>query len=509
MSERIFEQQLTLSFQRLEDLWQRAENLPTLSEELSKPLKEASIQHRQLLKESLDEFSNSLEELQTITEELRQQNEALAASHAIIETERQRYRELFELAPTGYLITTKESAILEVNRMAAQLLSAFPQHLHHKPLAVFVNAEKRQEFYAKLRKLQAGKSIKNWQFQIQTRHGACIPICCTVMPIRNAQGQVVELCWWMQDLSCSQAVETDDIPFAQQHPVTSLKDPNLPSNQDIQTSFQGTIEHLAPAVTTTQDSNKHKQLPTAVPEAFIKDEEFSAIKFHFMSRAAYELRNPLNTIASCAKLLESYGQQWSDEKKLSYFQRIQLNVKRIERLLDDFLLMGKIETGQLQLKPALVDLTEFCHQLIQELKRDVGCDRKIILTYKSQISGVWDKKILRQILLNLLSNAIKYSPKGSEIQLDIDGRDGYIKLCIQSSGISIPHNDSHFLFKPLYPSSHVGVIEEQGLGFAIVKKCVDLQGGDVWIENQEGTGTTFTVKLPLVLQQRNSRMSEN
>lgn len=502
MSETIFDQQLTLSLRRLENLWQRAENLPKSSEELSKQLKEASVEHRQVLKESLEEFSKSLEELQTITEELRQQNEALVTGYGIIEAERQRYRELFELAPNGYLITTKEAAILEVNQIAAQLLNASPQHLPHKPLSVFINAEKRKDFYAQLRKLQAGKSIKNWQLQIQPRRGSCILVSCTVIPVRNSQGQVIELRWWMQDLSSCQTIESEDITFTKQPQAASLQDPNLQLNQDVKTSGQGqgTIEQLAPELKTTQEIPQPRQSAIAVTDAFIQDENFSPIKLDFLSLTAHKLRNPLNTIASCAKLIESYAQQWPDEKKLNYLQRIPVNVKRIERLIDDLLLVGKIETGQLKLKPALVDLTEFCHQLIQELKEDVARDRQIRLTYQSQTSGVWDKKLLRQILLNLLSNAIKYSPKDSKIQLDVDGQDGYVKFRIQSLGLSIPQKDSYFLLKGLHPNRPVGVPEEQRLRFAIVKKCVDLQGGKVWVESQEGTGTTFTVTLPLILR---------
>lgn len=631
MSESFFDQQLALSLQRLEDLWQRAESLPKPLEEPSKQIKEVSVEHRQLLKESLDEFSTSLEELRTITEELRQQNEALTTSHVIAETERQRYRELFESAPTGYIVTTKEAVILDINEMAAQLLNGSSQPLRHKRLIVFVDLEKRQDFYDQLRKLQAGESIKNWQFQIQHQHGSGIPVCCTVMPVQDSQGQVLELRWCIQGLSssgtvastqqfsdrnvkfdstphlfqdmferaaigmalldrqgcvitsnqalqemlgytaqdlqilfpklmnldkegaelvlfqqlmagqhCSYQLEKhfpdrpmqwarltaslvrgaetrssfatfmlEDITSAKQHQAVSHQEPNIGSNQDVKTSSYRTIERLAPAFKDSQGITQKKESSTSLSEAFIKDEEFSAINFHFISIAAHELRNPLNTIASCAKLVETYTHQWSDEKKVNYLKRIQVNVKRIERLFDDFLLASKIETGQLQLKPALVDLTEFCHQLIQELKQDVGRDRKIILTCKTQTSGVWDKKILRQILLTLLSNAIKYSPKSSEIELNVDAQEGYVKLRIQSSGLTIPQKDPDFLLKAFHSSSNLGAVEKQGLGLAIVKKCVDLQGGEVLVERQEETGTTVTVTLPLILRQENNRIPEN
>ena len=201
MNPDIFEQHLVLCRKRLEELWQRAEKLPAPGNNSWRQMSEIPQGQQDLLKESLEELSNSIEELHVATEELRQQAEELANSRIAIEAERQRYQELFEFAPYGYIVTTKEGTIRESNQMAAQLLNISPKRLVGKPLIVLVADEARRGFYQKLNLLQKGESINNWQFQIQRRHGVSFRASCTAAPIQDWQGQVVGLRWCILDLS--------------------------------------------------------------------------------------------------------------------------------------------------------------------------------------------------------------------------------------------------------------------------------------------------------------------
>src|SRR5919202_2781445 len=201
MTREILAQQITLALQRLEELWQRAESLPKAQGERWRPAKEYPEAHQELLMESLEELSNSLEELQVVTEELRQQNEELTESRIALESSRQYYKELFDLAPDGYLVTTQEGIILEANQMAAQLLDVSQKRLVGKPLVVFIAAEQRGDFYCKLSQLQRSESIKNWLVPIAPRQGACFTASLTVAPVKNPQSQVVSLRWRLLDLS--------------------------------------------------------------------------------------------------------------------------------------------------------------------------------------------------------------------------------------------------------------------------------------------------------------------
>jgi len=103
-------------------------------------------------------------------------------------------------------------------------------------------------------------------------------------------------------------------------------------------------------------------------------------------------------------------------------------------------------------------------------------------------------------LVNLLSNAFKYSPPGSTVQLRLACQDNWATLRIQDQGIGIPLEDQARLFETFHRARNVGNIHGTGLGLTIVKRAVDLHQGTIAVESQVGVGTTFTVTLPLGME---------
>jgi signal transduction histidine kinase len=108
-----------------------------------------------------------------------------------------------------------------------------------------------------------------------------------------------------------------------------------------------------------------------------------------------------------------------------------------------------------------------------------------------------DKNLLRQILANLLSNAIKYSPEGSTVKFDLVCQDEKAIFHIKDEGIGISPEDQQRLFESFQRGSNVGKISGTGLGLTIVKKAVDLHGGQIAVNSEVGVGTTFSVAIPL------------
>lgn len=254
-------------------------------------------------------------------------------------------------------------------------------------------------------------------------------------------------------------------------------------------------------VVTVRDISEQKRASVAASEAMAKEEEFRTLKSHFSYFASvitHELRNPLNNIFACTKLIESNTQSETDEKTLSYLHLIQVNVKRMNQLLNDLLLIKKVEANELQLKPSLLNLTQFCQDLTEELQQGAAARHTIKFSSQEQCSAVnLDKKLLRHVLSNLLLNAIKYSPEGSEIKLDVSCQNQQVILRIQDSGNEIPEADQDLLFKMFNQDGKVGAVAGSGLGLLIVKQCIDLQGGEITVESTPGVGTTLIVTLPL------------
>src|SRR5919199_1547338 len=145
----------------------------------------------------------------------------------------------------------------------------------------------------------------------------------------------------------------------------------------------------------------------------------------------------------------------------------------------------------------------------EELQQGAGREHRLTFVSQGLCSSVcMDAKLLRHILMNILVNAIKYSAKGSEVKLDVVCQEKQAIFRIQDSGIGISQKDQELLFKAFHRGSNVGTIPGKGLGLMIVRKCVDLQGGEILVESEESVGTTFTITLPLNLRQVRSRRLE-
>jgi len=151
----------------------------------------------------LEELNTSFEELQVTEEELHAQNEQLAAAQAQVEAERQRYQELFEFAPDGYLITDLEGIILEANHAAAQLLNLSQQLIAGKPLATFIAEPERQALRFQLAQLKLGQSerLQELELPLQPRQGMPLDAAITVTTAYNREGRPATLRWLLRDIT--------------------------------------------------------------------------------------------------------------------------------------------------------------------------------------------------------------------------------------------------------------------------------------------------------------------
>lgn len=208
----IFEQYLETSRQRLELMMQRADKLPKSVGDLWRQSEEFPAQQEQLLLESLEELSIALEELQVASEELRQLNEELLASRQEIETERRRYKELFDLAPEGYLVSNLQGAIVEANLAAGVMFKVKSDRLAGKPLSLFVAELERPNFRTQLNLLvRKGGNAKNWLLTLQPRQGDQFQAVMTVTPIKNAAGELEGLRWGLFRLPIECSEEQSDV----------------------------------------------------------------------------------------------------------------------------------------------------------------------------------------------------------------------------------------------------------------------------------------------------------
>ncbi|MEG4318245.1 MULTISPECIES: ATP-binding protein [unclassified Microcoleus] len=220
----------------------------------------------------------------------------------------------------------------------------------------------------------------------------------------------------------------------------------------------------------------------------------------FISMAYHDLNTPLTTIQLSAEMLEDSELQKTPGTTNKNVARIKKAVSNMSELLDDILMLSKAESGKLSLNVNLLNVTEFCTSILEELQPIVT--DKHLVTFLAQTEPLLanvDAKLLHHLLTNLLSNAIKYSPNGGNVSLELSCENQQVIFCVRDEGIGLTAEYQGKLFQQFERGANVGKIKGSGLGLCIVKHIVDLHGGTISVESAIGKGTTFIVALPFLV----------
>lgn len=259
---------------------------------------------------------------------------------------------------------------------------------------------------------------------------------------------------------------------------------------------------LSGIVCSFRDITQRKQMEARLRQMLEHEIEIGELKSRYISMAAHDLRNPLAVIQTAIGLLQKYGDRLTAEKRDEKFRHIRANIKVMADMLDDILTLGKAESGKLKFEPEPLNIIAFCNDLLEDMQQAATSAHPIEFNSQGDCHiALLDPRLLRHILSNLLSNAIKYSPLNSPVTLNIDCKPNQIILQVQDQGIGIPKEDQKHLFETFHRASNTKQIPGTGLGLAIVKQSVELHGGTITFESEEGHGTTFTITIPQVHQE--------
>lgn len=239
----------------------------------------------------------------------------------------------------------------------------------------------------------------------------------------------------------------------------------------------------------------------ALEVALAQQTELAKLKTDFVSLVSHEFRTPLGVIMSAAEVLKRYFDRLSVEKRERHLEMIFRSTRNLASLIEEVLLLGKVEEGRLQFTPLPIDLEKVCRGLAEELSSATGAICPISFRVFSSLEGaVSDESVLRHILTNLLSNAVKYSPPSSPVEFTAERREGDVVLVVRDQGIGIPEEDQVRLFTTFTRASNVGTRPGTGLGLVVVQRCVQLHGGTIALTSAVGLGTTVSVTLPVFHQ---------
>ncbi|HXI01862.1 MAG TPA: ATP-binding protein [Candidatus Saccharimonadales bacterium] len=228
--------------------------------------------------------------------------------------------------------------------------------------------------------------------------------------------------------------------------------------------------------------------------------EVDRLKSDFVSHVSHELRTPLTALQGALDNMLDGLTGNLNEKQTRYLERMKGNTSDLVRLIEDLLDLSRIEAGQIALHPRPMPVAKVLSEACDSLG-PLAAARKIDLSSEApgDLEVRADRDRIMQILLNLAGNALKFTREGGRVGLTAELLGDRALIRVADTGIGIEPAAQDRIFERFYriepPGS--GRVEGTGLGLAIAKSLVELHGGGITVESQVGSGTTFTVSLPV------------
>ncbi|MFZ1093140.1 MAG: ATP-binding protein, partial [Xanthobacteraceae bacterium] len=228
-------------------------------------------------------------------------------------------------------------------------------------------------------------------------------------------------------------------------------------------------------------------------------------KSQFLANMSHELRTPLNAILGYTELIldNIYGE--TPQKMRGVLERVQRNGKHLLGLINDVLDLSKIEAGQLTLALADYSLKDVVHSVFAAVE-SLANEKKLALRVEMPNNlpvGRGDERRLTQVLLNLVGNAIKFTDQG-EVAVKASALNGAYTLSVCDTGPGIPPADQAKIFEEFQQADSSATKKKggTGLGLSIARRIVELHGGRMWVESEVGKGATFSISLPVKVEQQ-------
>ncbi|HEV2261780.1 MAG TPA: ATP-binding protein [Candidatus Rubrimentiphilum sp.] len=225
-------------------------------------------------------------------------------------------------------------------------------------------------------------------------------------------------------------------------------------------------------------------------------DEIEQLKNELVSTVSHELKTPLAAIKAYTATLRQNPELYL-EKRDEYLRIIEEQTDRLSRLIEDLLMVTRVEGGQLLRRRTTVSLDTILDQVLTEIPFDPQRYRIERNTAGVVMSGDPDR--LRDLLRNLIENAIKYSPEGGPIVIEAQQHRDHTFIEVRDSGVGIAAEDLPYIFERFYrvQSEKTAAIGGSGLGLYIVQAIVRAHGGTIEVRSDPGEGTTIAVTLPL------------
>ncbi len=398
---------------------------------------------------------------------------------------------LFENATEGIILTNGSGNIVMTNPSVERMFGYKREELIGSPIEILIphqhrphHHKLRERFYQKPSNRVMGH---NRDLSGTRKDGSDFPVEVSLSHYKRDDEMFVIA--FIVDIT--QRKEIENSMKQQKVELEKITDKMRQLNADLEVKVEERTMILREAL------QKLEQSQQELNEALDKERQLNDIKTRFVSMASHEFRTPLTTVLSSASLLSKYTGPGDQEKRDKHISKIKNSVNNLNDILEDFLSLGKLNEGKVATKSERINIKEIVLETVEEMKALSKAGQEIIVSEVTDCFAETDKKLLRNILINLLSNAIKFSDEGGIITVQAHTIKDNIFIFIKDEGIGISANDQEHLFASFFRAANAINIQGTGLGLHIVKRYVDLIGGELKLESVLNKGTRVTIIIPV------------
>lgn len=221
------------------------------------------------------------------------------------------------------------------------------------------------------------------------------------------------------------------------------------------------------------------------------------LKNDFLGIVSHELKTPVTSLKAFAQLLEHQFESESDGKNAEHFRKMDMQLNRMTSLINDLLEITRIEEGKMSFKDEMFEFDRLIEEVVTDIKQTTD-SHKIVVRGESGTLVNGDRDRIGQVVINLLTNAMRYSDQETEVVVSIEKEKHRVRCSVQDFGIGIPKEKQSQIFERFYRAGDENKMAQGlGLGLYIAKEIIKREGGEIWVESQEGKGSTFVFTLPI------------
>ncbi len=247
-------------------------------------------------------------------------------------------------------------------------------------------------------------------------------------------------------------------------------------------------------------SELNQGLEQKVAERTKQLEELNQTKDKFFSIIAHDLKNPFNTLIGFTELIKENIDSYTREEVQKYITILHETAESGYALLENLLEWSRSQTGAIKMEPGIIDIKTLSNELISLLENSAKKKQVYIINQiKDGIKAFADYNMIHTILRNLISNAIKYSNADGEIILSSKEQENMMVYSVKDNGVGIIESNIENLFRIDKSLSTKGTNNESGTGLGLIlcREFAEKNGGKIWVESEQGKGSTFFFSIPL------------